>query len=253
MWRPGCALVVLASCRINFDPTSTLSDAAGLDPDARRDTASADATSSAVVQTASVDTATGNPLTLDGSSGLAPVTPGNMVMVVCGGLNTPSPCAPVSTPAATWQQIDPGTTLGVYIACNAPAITSISISNGADDMQFVATEWSGVVAANCFDTSHISQPCPTAPAEWNTQPTNQPVSQNRELIVAVGQAGAVNAGWTVDAPYAIATDAKGVNAAVNVLVAYQEVDAAPMAYFATGTINQWSIACFTDVFGFRAQ
>lgn len=253
MWRGVIAIVTCAACRIHFEPMMNApSDGASADMPVA-DT-SPDATSSRVIQAVSSDTTSGAPVTIDSSTGLATVTPGNMVLVVCGALNAPSACAPTSTPAATWQQIDPGTTLGVYVACNAPAITSITVANGATDMNAVVTEWSGVIAsASCLDTKNISQPCPTAPAAWDTQPTVQPVSQNRETIIAVGHAGGANAGWTVDAPYQIATNATGVNAGVNVLVAYQEVDAAPMAYAATGTVNQWSVACFTDVFAFRAQ
>jgi hypothetical protein len=253
MWRGASLLVVVVACRLHFDPTGTPSDAdsdSSTDPSAD---ASPDAAISPVVQAVSLDTL-GVSIVIGAAGGLAPVTAGNMVLLVCGGFNGTSPCAPSSTPPATWQQIDPGTTLGVYVACNAPAITQINVVNKGQDLNAVVTEWSGAIAsAACFDTSRISTPCPTAPAAWNTLSTAQPVSQNRELIVAVGHAGAQNAGWTVDPPYQIAANALGVNAGVNVLVAYQEVDATPMAYSATGTVNQWATACFTDVFAFRAQ
>jgi len=160
-------------------------------------------------------------------------------------------CNISSTPAATWTNIDPGTTLGVYVACNAPAITSVTASNGGTDMNLVVTEFSGVAAiASCFDVKRISTACATAPTTWNTGQTPT-VTQARELLVAVGHAASPNAGWSIDPPYQIATDAKGINSTINVLVGYREVNAAPQAYAATGSITQWQIACWTDVFAFK--
>ena len=246
--------MVLVGCRFHFDPLGAPLDGSSNDASDGSTTmsdGSPDAKVTQLVQGVSVDTTSGAPITINTSNGLATVTPGNMVMVVCGGLNGPA-CVVTSTPATTWQQVDPGTTLGVYVACDVPAITSISATNGATDMNLVVTEWSGIQSsASCFDTKRISTACPTAPAAWDTGLTPS-VSQNRELLVAVGHAGAQNAGWTIDAPYQIAFDAKGVNAGVNVMLGSQRVVATPTTYRATGTVNQWAAACFTDVFTFRA-
>ena len=258
--RAASTIVLLAACRFNFDPLGAPSDGAGGDDtgDTLLDTSSlldmsGDATSSPLVQAVKSDNTSGAPITINGGSGLTPVTAGNMVLVVCGGFNSPGLCTVSSTPATTWTNIDPGSTLGVYVACNAPAITSITISNGAQRMNMVVTEWSGVVAsAGCFDQKRISTPCATAPTAWDTQLTPT-VSQNRELLVAVTYADAANAGWTIDPPYQMGFNATGVNAAVNVMVGYQQVNAPPMPYSATGTVNSWQFACFSDVFTFKAQ
>ena len=258
MWRGVCAALLLVGCRFNFDPVgSGPSDGSAAPNDATDGPTTMtdgppDAMVTPVVQAVSRDTASAAPVTIDTTNGLATVTPGNMVVVVCGGLNAPALCTPSSTPAATWTNIDPGSTLGVHVACNAPAITSVTVTNGGTAMNLVVTEWSGVVAAaTCLDTKRISTPCATAPTTWDTGFTPT-VSQNRELLVTVGRADAPDAGWTVDAPYQIGFDAKGVNSIVNVLVGYQKVDASPMAYKATGTVNQYQFACFTDVFAFKA-
>lgn len=257
MWRWACAIALLAACRFNFDPfgggpsDGATSGDDGMMSDSRIADATSDATGgSPVVQTVHRDTPTSAAITINGATGLAPVTAGNMVVVVCGGLNLPVLCGVTSTPGATWQNIDPGTTLGVYVLCNAPAITSITASNGGTALNLVVTEFSGTIGANCFDQKRISTACAAAPTTWNTGQTPT-VSQARELLVAVGYAGSANAGWTVNTPYQIATDATGINANIDVLVGYQEVNAAPMAYAATGSIAQWQNACFTDVFTFK--
>src|SRR5262245_41826283 len=121
MWRTASTIAALAACRIHFDPITTQSDGARGDT-TRLGDGTPDARPAPFVQAVSVEVAGGAPIPVDGTAGLAPVTPGNIVIVVCGGLNAGTACAPVSTPPATWQQIDPGLTLGVYVACNAPAI-----------------------------------------------------------------------------------------------------------------------------------
>lgn len=246
--------LLVAGCRFHFDPLGGPSDGASgdaTDGSMTLSDGSTDAKVTPLVQGVSLDTTSGAPVTVNGSTGLATVTPGNLVIVVCGGLNGPA-CVVTSSPTTTWQQVDPGSTLGVYVACDAPAITSINVTNGGTDMNVVVTEWSGVQSsASCFDTKRISTACATAPTAWDTGLTPS-VSQNKELLIAVGHAGAQNAGWTVDAPYEMAFDAKGVNAGVNVMLGYQRVVATPTTYRATGTVDSWSSACFTDLFTFRA-
>ena len=241
------AFALLAACRINFDPAGEITDA--VNPDGTPADAAPDALFTPLVQAVSLDAVAGAGLTLDGTIGLAPITAGNMVLVVCGGLDLQNACRPISTPPATWQEIDGGTTLGVFVTCNAPAITSIMVMNGGTELNVIVTEWSGV-AASCYDTGKTSTACATAPTAWNSLATPT-TSQNRSLIVTLGTAGSVDAGWSVDAPYAMAKDATGVNGASNPFVAYQEVDAPPMPYAGSGFVNQYSSACFNDVFAFN--
>jgi len=176
-----------------------------------------------------------------------------MVMVVCGHPTATGQCNPTSVPAATWQQIDGGTSLGVYVVCNAPAITSITLVNGAGNLNAVVTEWSGVVDTNCLDQQRNSNGCPTPPGNWTSLATSV-VTQARELIIGAGMASAADAGLTIDAPFVMARNAKGQNSAANSYTAFQLVDTAPVAYTATGTIQSSAggLACFNDVFTFKA-
>ena len=250
-------LALLAGCRIHFDAIVSSDDDAGNPDDGRRDgtadTSMIDALPRPLVQSAQLDAASLGFTMTNANSGLVPVTPGNMVLVVCGHPTASGQCVPTSTPAATWQQIDGGTSLGVYVACGAPAITSITLQNGAGGgLTAVVTEWSGVVAANCLDQMRISNPCPTPPGSWTSLATPT-VTQNRELIIAAGMASAVDAGLTIDGPFMMARNAKGANAQSNAYTAFHLVDAAPATYTATGTIQQSAggLACFNDVFTFK--
>lgn len=248
--RLAVSLALLAACRLHFDALAT-DDAAS--DDAAGDVAPApDAMVTPLVQAIQFDATSGG-FTINAiNGGLAPVTTGNMVLVVCGHPNATGQCLPSSTPDFAWNQIDGGTSLGVYVACGAPAFTSITVQNGAGHVNVLVTEWTGVVGTNCLDRSRISSPCPAPPGTWTSQATN-PVTQNRELIIAVGMASAVDAGYTIDPPYVMARNATGINSAATVYTAYQTVDAAPTTYSATGTIaqSQGGQACFNDIFTFK--
>jgi hypothetical protein len=142
-----------------------------------------------------------------------------------------------------WQTIDPGSSLSVYVACGAPAITNIQLANANGTMMAVVSEWSGIATSGCFDTKQISSPCPTAPASWMTGTTNV-VAQNRELMLVTGTAGATDAGWTAQAPF---------HSIVDVFIAYEAVDQPPLPYVAVGTVARWNSNCFTDILAFKAQ
>jgi hypothetical protein len=254
MLRLALLVVALAGCRFHFDSLSSDDGGPGDGgSDTSGDTTMVDAAQTPLVQSVQFDAASLGFTMTNANSGLVPVTAGNMVFVVCGHPTASGQCFPTSTPAATWQQIDGGTSLGVYVACGAPAITSITLQNGAGGLTAVVTEWKGIVAANCLDKQRISNPCPTPPGTWTSLATPA-VTQNRELILAAGMASAVDAGWTIDTPFVMARDAKGAAAQSNVYTAYQLVDAAPTSYTATGTIQQSAggLACFNDVFTFKA-
>jgi hypothetical protein len=250
MHRQVLLLVALAGCRLHFDPLARDDGGPG---DATADTPSIDAQPTPLVQSVQFDIASGG-FTIDATNGgLAPVTAGNMVMVVCGHPMATGQCFPTSTPSATWLQLDSGSSLGVYVVCGAPAITSITLQNAAGGLTAVVTEWRGLLPTNCSDMKRVSNPCPTPPGAWTSLATPT-VSQNRELIVAAGMASATDAGLTIDPPFVMARNAKGAAAQSNAYTAFYEVDAAPTTYTATGTLQQTTtgLACFNDVFTFKA-
>lgn len=253
MWRAVGAVALVGACRINFDPTGATSDASS-DPDAR-DGATPDGSSDApatspLVQSAFVDVAGPAVQTIDMNDGLAPVTAGNTVIVTCGRFSGVGQCNPTSVPATTWQELDGGTTLGVYVACNAPAITSITAQNGGNAMKLHVSEWTGIADANCVDVQRISTPCNTGPSAWNTGLTPT-TTVNNLLLISVALAG--GASFTVDAPFTEALEADPGVSGIVVHQTYQRVDAAPTTYAATGTVTAWNVACFTDLFAFKAQ
>ncbi|MDB4955580.1 MAG: hypothetical protein JWO36_3149 [Myxococcales bacterium] len=247
-----------AGCKFHFDPRTSSDDAVTGDGSAAGDSPSGDGAGTdvamhfgPVVQAVKFDTATGNFDINSTQGGLAPVTAGNMVLVVCGAPAGSGPCAPVSVPATTWLALDMGTALSVYVACSAPAITSIHLTNaGFGDAMGTVTEWSGVNVASCFDTKRTSTACPPAPSTWTSNSTPV-VSQNRELILSVGEAGSPNAGWTIDPRYTLAIDATGVNGTADVQVSYRLVNVSPATYDATGTVNAWATSCYNDVIAIK--
>jgi len=250
---PGCKYRFDAVHDAAGDGSTSAGDATDSATDAPVDGVPDSALPNPFVQSRFFDTASGN-FTINNANGMFQGTAaGHMVLVVCGHISATGPCLPTSTPATTWTQLDGGTSLGVYVACNAPAITSITLQNGADDAMVIVSEWAGITTSNCLDVQRISSPCPgTLPGNWTSQATPV-VSQNREVIIATGMASAQNGGISIDAPYQ-QSYYTGVNSTTSMYIAHQFVDATPTTYTATGTIQQSQPgkACFNDIFAFRA-
>src|SRR5688500_2874673 len=101
MLRLALLVVALAGCRFHFDSLTTSDDGGPEDgpSDTVGDATMVDAMQTPLVQAAQLDAATGGFTMTNANSGLVPVTPGNMVFVVCGHPTASGQCLPTSTPA----------------------------------------------------------------------------------------------------------------------------------------------------------
>src|SRR5580698_8216753 len=53
--------------------------------------------------------------TIGSAQGLAAVTPGDMVLIMCGTVDDTGPCTPTSTPGTEWLAIDSGKNLSAFV------------------------------------------------------------------------------------------------------------------------------------------